>query len=398
MSESDGIDDAVSGGFRRSLILAAQVAERLARARQESMRQRQDQVDRSQIEAHRQITAERTAMRATVAPTEHDRWWDQANPDQVVEAYQAAEAWKDHDPQALAASERINQEVRRRYGINTHDLNGDSQYLGSAVEAQRAEQARTQAVREHQGSMALIAAAQAEEIRANAAALRPEVERHQVPEDYLASPELVEALNNSREATGPEATAEADRAVAERMHLIEKDGVNGPSIDQLREEIGQNYSRADDSIFKDPEFVNAAKDWHESKALAEGGFVERGNTGLEARYENSEKKLFYRIGVMGRDIESNVLDGEAAKLRGDLTQAHTTASVSYGSAQHCQEFATSLEGSASQEHIQARALAGGDQGKHPREAVNATTNAPKPRKTRAGGGVSRDRTLGGPSR
>lgn len=397
MSESDGIDDAVSGGFRQSLILAAQVAERLARARQESMRQRQDQVDRSQIEAQRQITAERTAMRATVAPTEHDRWWDQANPDQVVEAYQAAEAWKDHDPQALAASEKISEEVGRRYGINTHDLNGDSQYLGSAVEAQQAEQARTQAVREHQGSMALIAAAQAEEIRANAAALRPEIERHQVPEDYLASPELVEALNNSREATGPDATAEADRAVAERMHLIEKDGVNGPSIDQLREEIGQNYSGADDSLFEDPEFVNAAKDWHESKVLAEGGFVERGNTGLEARYGDSEKELFDRIGTLGRDIESHVLKDNAENRRGQAGEARASSAAAYGSAQHSQEFANSLKGSANEEHIQGRVLAATDQAKHPRDAVKNSIKTPKVRKANARAGIGKHKSFDGPS-
>lgn len=398
MSESDGIDDAVSGGFRQSLMLASQIAERLARARQESMRQRQDQVDRSQIEAQRQIAAERTAMRATVAPTEHDRWWDQANPDQVVEAHQAAEAWKDHDPQALAASEKISEEVGRRYGINTHELNGDSQYIGSAVEAQQAEQARTQAVREHQGSMGLIAAAQAEEIRANAAALRPEVERHQVPEDYLASPELVEALNNSREATGPDATAEADRAVAERMHLIEKDGVNGPSIDQLREEIGQNYSGADDSLFKDPEFVNAAKDWHESKALAEGGFVEKGNTGLEARYGNSEEGLFDRIGVMGRDIESDVLKDNAENLRGQAGDARASSAAAYGSTEHSQEFANSLKGSANEEHIQGRILAATDQGKHPRNAVKNPAKAPKARKTKLGFGMGKDKIVGGPTR
>lgn len=63
--------------------------------------------------------------------------------------------------------------------------------------------------------MGLIAVAQAEEIRANAAALRPEVLRHHVPEDCLAGPEMTLALNNSGEATGPEATAYEDWGVAD---------------------------------------------------------------------------------------------------------------------------------------------------------------------------------------
>lgn len=398
MSESDGMDDAVSGGFRQSLMIASQVAERLARARQEALRQQQTQVERSQSEAQRQIVAERTAMRAAVAPTEDDRWWDKARPDQVVEAYRAAEAWKDHDPQALAASERINKEVSRRYGINTHDLNGDSLYLRSGIEAKQAAQEQAQAVRDHHGSMGLIAAAQAEEIRAHMATLRPEIERHQVPEDYLASPELVEALHTSKAATGPEATAEADRSVAERMYLIEKDGVNGPSIDQLREEIGQNYSGADDALFKDPDFVNTAKDWHESKALAEGGFVDKGNTGLETRYGDSEKELFDRIGAMGRDIESGVLKDNAENLRGQAADSETSSAAAYGSAEHTKEFANSLKGSANEEHIQGRVLAAADQGKHPRDAVKNPSKAPKARKANRGAGMGKDKSLGGPTR
>ena len=124
----------------------------------------------------------------------------------------------------------------------------------------------------------------------------------------------------------------------------------------------------------------------------------KGDASLKSRYENSEKELFNRIGAMGRDIESNVLNGEAGKPRGDAAQAQTAASLSYGSAQHRKEFAASLEGSASQEHVQARVLAASDQGKHPREAVNAATKAPKARKPLAGVGVSRDKTKGGPNR
>lgn len=399
MSEADGMDDAVEGGFRQALMVATQIAERVARARQESLRQRENEAERAAAETERRITAERTAMRAAITPVEQDRWWDTAKPDQVVEAYQAAKAWKDHDPQALAASTRIHQEVERRYGINTHDLNGDSLYLHSGIEANHAGADIREAVKEHEKAVALIAAAQAEEARSQAAvALRPEIERYQVPEDYLNSPELVEALKDARDSTGPEATAEADLNVAERVYLIERDGVNGPSIESLREEIGQNYAGAGDELFSDAEFVATAKDWHEAKALAEGGFVAKGDAGLQARYEDSEKELFNRIEAMGRDIESNVLNDDAGNLRGEAAQAHTAASVSYGSAQHREELAASLEGSASREHVHARVLAATDQGKHPREAVNAATKTPKARKTHAGAGASRDKTKGGPSR
>ncbi|MHA7156195.1 hypothetical protein [Arthrobacter sp. TMN-50] len=219
-----------------------------------------------------------------------------------------------------------------------------------------------------------------------------------MPEGYLANPELVEALNNSREATGPEATAEADRAVAERMHLIEKDGVNGPSIDQLREEIRQNYPGADETLFSNPEFVATTKDWYETKILAGSSFVVNRNVGLQRRYESSEKELFNRIEAMGRDIESNDVNGQAGKLHGGAIHAPTAVSASYGSAQHRQEFAALLEESASQEHVQARVLAAGDHAVHPREAWNSGIKASQAGKTRTGFGVSRDKAKGGPSR
>lgn len=398
MSDTDGIDEAVEDGLRQTFMLAAQVAERIARARQEALRQHEHDTERAAVEYQRHLAAEQAAMRAVLLPTGQDRWWDQAKPQQSVEAYQAAEAWKDHDPQALAASQRINEEVQRRYGINTHDLNGDGLYLQSGIETQQAARAHAEGIREHRNAMALIMAAQAEEARRNAAALRPEMERHNLPEEYLANRELVDALTASRDAVGPEAKVAADLAVAEHVHLIKKDGVNGPSIEQLREEIGQTYSGAEGSFFTDADFVSTAKEWHDAKTLAEAGFVTKGDAGLQARYENSEKELFERIASMGHDIEKDVLNDYAGQERGVASQALDTGSISYGSAQHREEFAASLAGTAEQEHIEARVLAVGDQAKHLREAIRATTKVPKARKTRSTSGVTRDKAKGGVSR
>lgn len=56
------------------------------------------------------------------------------------------------------------------------------------------------------------------------------------------------------------------------MFLIGKDGVNGPDIDQLRKETTANVNGAGEHHFKDPAFVNAAKNLYEARLLAEGGF------------------------------------------------------------------------------------------------------------------------------
>lgn len=97
-----------------------------------------------------------------LAPVQKDQGWEAAQPKDIAQVHALAEAWRDHDPTALAAAERIRTEVRSRYGIDTHDVETDAAYLESGIETISAEQARRPAVAEHQKGMALIAAAQAE--------------------------------------------------------------------------------------------------------------------------------------------------------------------------------------------------------------------------------------------
>ncbi|MGO4611928.1 hypothetical protein AB4142_36885, partial [Variovorax sp. 2RAF20] len=61
-------------------------------------------------------------------------------------------------------------------------------------ELARSQEETRKAAAEHEKAMQLLAAARAEELRAQAAELGPEMERHKVPEEYLANPELAQAL------------------------------------------------------------------------------------------------------------------------------------------------------------------------------------------------------------
>ena len=144
------------------------------------------------------------------------------------------EGWKDHDPTALAASEKIRQEVLTRYGIDTHDVGTDAAYLESGIQtittekARQDELARSQeetrkAAAEHEKAMQLLAAARAEELRAQAATLAPEMERHQVPVEYLANPELAQALQTAHNAKTPTAVAGAD-ATVQGTHVPHRQG------------------------------------------------------------------------------------------------------------------------------------------------------------------------------
>jgi hypothetical protein len=410
MSESDGIDDFFDNGMRQSLMLASRIAETLARRRQEAQRQQQHLDSQAAREAQARLSAERSSALAVLAPVQKDQWWDKAQPGDIATAHAAAEGWKDLDPAALEASGKIREEVLARYGIDTRDVGTDTAYLESGIatiatekarldELARSQEEARKAAAEHEKAMQLIAAAQAEELRAQATKLAPEMERHQVPVEYLASPELAQALQRAHNAKTPKAAAAADGDIKERLFLIGKDGINGPDMEQLRKETTANLNGAGESHFKDPQFVKAAKEMHEAKLLAEGGFTGSQFASIEQRYERAEKELFARLEGVGREIENRVTGNDSSQLKDQALKAETASAASYGSAEHHTKFAESLEDTGANEaQIRGRLTAARSEGTHPSAAVTIGKGAAKARKTRAGATVGAERSKSGPSR
>ena len=410
MSESDGMDDVLDGGLRQALMIASRIAETLARRRQESQRQQEHEDAQAAHEARARLAAERSAAHAALAPVEKDQWWDKAQPSDIATAHAVAEGWKNHDPAALAASEKIRQEVLTRYGIDTHDVGADADYLESGIqtittekdrqdELARSQEETRKAAVEHEKSMQLIAASRAEELRAQAAKLAPEMERHQVPAEYLANPELAQALQTAHTAKTPKALEAADATVQERLFLIGKDGINGPDLDQLRKETTANINGAGDSHFEDPAFVKAAKEMHEAKLLAEGGFKGSERTPVEQRYERAENELFARMEGLGREIENRVTGNDNSRLKDQGLKAESTSAADYGSAEHHEKFAESLANTGANEtQIRGRLAAARSEGTHPSAAVTMGKGAAKARKSRTGAAVSSERGKNGLTR
>ncbi|MEO3931237.1 hypothetical protein WMO79_00290 [Micrococcaceae bacterium Sec7.4] len=410
MSESDGIDEFLDGGMRQSLMIASRIAETLARRRQESQRQQEHHDAQAAHEAQARLTADRSAAHAALAPVDKDQWWDKAQPHDIATAHAVAEGWKDYDPTALAASEKIRQEVLTRYGIDTHDVGADAGYLESGIqtittekarqdELERSQEEARKVAAEHEKAMGLLAAARAEELRAQAATLAREMERHQVPAEYLANPELAQALQTAHTAKTPTAVAAADAIVKERLFLIGKDGINGPDIDQLRKETNANVNGAGDAHFQDPAFVQAAKDMYEAKLLAEGGFTGSERTPVEQRYERAEKELFARLESVGREIENRVAGNNSSRLKDQGLKAGSTAGTDYGSAERQEAFAASLAGTGANEtQVRGRAAAERSEGTHPSAAVTMGKGAAKAKKAPAAATLGADRAKSGPSR
>jgi len=406
MSESDGMDDLLDGGLRQSLMIASRIAETLARRRQEDQRQQEHRDAQAAHEAAARFATERSTAYAVLSQVDNDQWWDNAQPSDIATAHAVAEGWKDYDPTALAASEKIRHEVLNRYSIDTRDVVGSELEAGiqtaasesAKVEQERGQEEERKADAEHEKATQLIAAARAEDFRAHAAKLAPEMARHQVPVEYLANPELTKALQLAHNAKTPKAREVADSEIKERMFLIGKDGVNGPDIDQLRTETTANVNGAGEEHFKDPALVDAAKKLHEAKLLAEGGFKGDKWSTQKQRYERAEKQLFARMEDVGREIENRVTGNDSSRLKDQGLKTETAAQTGYGSAEHHKKFAESLVGTdANETQIRGRLAAARSEGTHPSAAVT-NGKATKARKSRSGASVGAERGKGGLSR
>lgn len=410
MNEADGIDEALEGGMRQHLMIASRVAEAIARRIQEYQRQQQQDLDRANVEAQARFTAERSQARAVLAPVQKDEWWNKAQAQDIAAAHATAEGWKGHDPAALEASEKIRQEVFTRYGIDTRDVGADTAYLESAIREMAAANTRREALAiseetarkaaaEQDRAAALLAAARAEELRAQAQTLAPEIERHQVPVEHLTNPELARALQNAHHARTPSAQEAADIEVKERMFLIDQDGINGPDLGKLREETAATLNGVGEEHFKDPDFVKAAQELREARILAEGGFTGNPRSSMEQRYERAEKELFARMEDFGRDIEKRVTKDTSPELKGEGLEAETTANAGYGAAARQAAFADSLNSTgATEAQIRGRVAAERGEGTHPNEAAAPPKGAPKARKGRRGADKGAERSKNGMSR
>lgn len=125
MSESDGIDEAIEGITRVGLTVAGRLGEQLSRAREQTLRRTQAAEEQQARELQARFDAERAAARAQLAPVKDERWWDTANSRDIERVHATATAWKAHDPAAHDAATTIQEQLKRRYGVNADDLRAD---------------------------------------------------------------------------------------------------------------------------------------------------------------------------------------------------------------------------------------------------------------------------------
>ncbi len=143
--EPDGVNETFESTARVALTAAGLMAEQIARARQQAQHDAQAASEQEARELQTRIDAERGAARASLQPVDRDEWWDRAGPEDIGDAWQTANAWRDVDPDAQRSADRIRDELRRRYAIDVDSLDADPGAVREALERRdRAEQLSTE--------------------------------------------------------------------------------------------------------------------------------------------------------------------------------------------------------------------------------------------------------------
>lgn len=216
--ESDGIDEALGGVTQVAMTAAGRVGEQLAREMERRARMAQAQSEQAAAEMAERARAEREAARASLAPVHQDAWWDNASAQDITKAYETAKAWRDVDPEAVRAEQRIAGQVRDRYGVDVADA-GDPAAVSEAMD--RSERARSEAAEER--TDATLETAEAVGLVAGADALDRRVE------------EEVERMHEA---------ADRGDATDANHHGAEADQAQGQAGEQ-REQAGHLYDSAE---------------------------------------------------------------------------------------------------------------------------------------------------------
>ena len=212
VEETDGIEEAFEGQVRILVTAAGQVAERLARAREQALRRAQEQSEQQAREMRSRLEAERRAARAELAGVHRADWWDTATPEHIGHSWQVARAWAHEDPEAVRAEQRIRAELRTRYGVDADNTGAPPADVQAAIE--RADHDRAKAAAQQAGEQAeryeahrLLRVADHEERRADDARAAA---RHEPAPD--------ERLQAAAEAEQREATAHHSRAGSRTLY------------------------------------------------------------------------------------------------------------------------------------------------------------------------------------
>jgi len=161
VTEPDGLDDAVAQEWRTALLLAAQVAEWVARRAEQRARTDEQSALAEAGQVGGRYDGERELARAEIAVADNPAWWDQADPTAVARVYATAQAWKDTDPEFTDTAGRVQTAVRDRYGPAVEAQLDDAVTAGRGGSTEELTEDQAQARRAVETELATVLAGEA---------------------------------------------------------------------------------------------------------------------------------------------------------------------------------------------------------------------------------------------
>ncbi|WP_330346634.1 hypothetical protein OG858_47395 (plasmid) [Streptomyces europaeiscabiei] len=147
---------------RLTILVATLIAERIVEERRQRYEAAQRQAETRAAQMAERVRAERSAVQPVLSGVHQERFWRDADPRRIGQAWQAASEWAASDPYAAYTLDVLRENLRDRFGIETPEWpvgGGELSRILSVADPefrQVLKEARTAAEAEREASYAVI--------------------------------------------------------------------------------------------------------------------------------------------------------------------------------------------------------------------------------------------------
>lgn len=216
--ESDGVEESFEGLVRVAVTAGARFGENMARLREQMARDAEARSLQQSRELQTRLAAERQAAVSELRNVQRGDWWDNAKPEDIGRTYATAKVWEGQEPEAASARERMESELRTRYGVDVNNLDADPAQVQAHLARMEAERIEGLAAEER----------------------RKEAQERAEAENLLREGDQ---LDSAAERSGAAATFEPDPAAREQAAAEAETFRERAS--ESREESSQTYDSAE---------------------------------------------------------------------------------------------------------------------------------------------------------
>lgn len=216
--ESDGVEESFEGLVRVAVTAGARFGENMARLREQMARDSEARSLQESRELQARTAAERQAAVSELGNVQRGEWWDKARPEDIGRTYATAKAWEGQDPEAASARQRMENELRTRYGVDVNNHDADPAQVQAHLARMEAERIEGLAAEER----------------------RKEAQERAEAENLLREGDQ---LDNAAERSAAAAAYEPDPA--EREQATAEAETLRDRATETRDESGQSYDSAE---------------------------------------------------------------------------------------------------------------------------------------------------------